>query len=109
MTPDEIARHLDSLTKPPGSLGRLEELAARLCLIQQSLLPDTRPRRLVVFAADHGVVAEGVSAWPSEVTGLMIRNILAGGAASSVLARATDTELVLVDVGSVSSPLPPRP
>ncbi|MBN9518258.1 nicotinate-nucleotide--dimethylbenzimidazole phosphoribosyltransferase [bacterium] len=108
MTHDEIARHLDSLTKPPGSLGRLEELAARLCSIQASLAPRTRPRRLVVFAADHGVVAEGVSAWPQAVTGLMVRNILAGGAASSVLARSTDTELVLVDVGAASDPLPPQ-
>jgi nicotinate-nucleotide--dimethylbenzimidazole phosphoribosyltransferase len=109
MTHDEVTRHLDSLTKPPGSLGRLEELAARLCLVQRSLRPVTRPRRLVLFAADHGVVAEGVSAWPSEVTGLMIENILSGGAASSVLARTTDTELVLVDVGAHSAPLPPRP
>jgi nicotinate-nucleotide--dimethylbenzimidazole phosphoribosyltransferase len=109
MTLDEIFRHLDALTKPPRSLGRLEELAARLCLIQQTLRPATRPRRLVVFAGDHGVLAEGVSAWPSEVTGLMIENILSGGAASSVLARATATELILVDVGARSVPLPPRP
>lgn len=109
MTHDEIARHLDALTKPPGSLGRLEELAARLCFVQQTLAPKTRPRRLILFAADHGVVAEGVSAWPSEVTGLMIRNILSGGAASSALARATDTELLLVDVGAVSDPLPEQP
>jgi nicotinate-nucleotide--dimethylbenzimidazole phosphoribosyltransferase len=109
MTPDAIARHLDQLTKPPGSLGRLEELAVRLCHIQQSLRPVTRPRRLVLFAADHGVVAEGVSAWPSEVTGLMIRNILAGGAASNALARVTGTELILVDVGALSAPLPSRP
>lgn len=108
MTHDEIVRHLDTLTKPPGSLGRLEELAARLAFVQQSLAPKTRPRRLVLFAADHGVVAEGVSAWPSEVTGLMISNIVSGGAASSVLARATDTELLLVDVGAVSDPLPAR-
>lgn len=109
MTLDEIVRHLDGLTKPPGSLGRLEELAARLCLIQQSLAPKTRPRRLVLFAADHGVVAEGVSAWPSEVTGLMVRNIVSGGAASSVLARSADTDLVLVDVGVACEPLRPQP
>lgn len=108
MNLDEITRHLDALTKPPGSLGRLEVLAARLCLIQQSPRPVTRPRRLVLFAADHGVVAEGVSAWPSEVTGRMIENILAGGSASRVLARATNTEWALVDVGSLSAPLAPR-
>src|SRR5438094_9290343 len=82
-------RHLDSLTKPPGSLGRLEDLAARLGVVQQSLAPRTRPRRVVLFAADHGVVAEGVTAWPAAVTGLMVKNIAAGGAASSVLARTT--------------------
>jgi nicotinate-nucleotide--dimethylbenzimidazole phosphoribosyltransferase len=94
------------LTKPPGSLGQLEELAARLCGIQQSLRPQVRPRRLVLFAADHGVVAEGVSAWPSDVTGLMIRNIVTGGAASSVLARVNQTDLHLVDVGALSECLP---
>lgn len=103
-----IAQHLNSLTKPPGSLGRFEDLAARLCLIQQSLRPLTRPRRLVVFAADHGVVAEGVSAWPSEVTGLMIANIVYGGAACSVLAKTTETELTVVDVGARSLPLGPQ-
>jgi nicotinate-nucleotide--dimethylbenzimidazole phosphoribosyltransferase len=109
MTRDEVLRHLDRLTKPPGSLGRLEELATRLCVIQGSLCPITRPRRIVLFAGDHGVVAEGVSAWPSEVTGLMVRNIVSGGAASSVLARATQTELVVVDVGAQSPPLPAQP
>lgn len=97
-----IWQHLDQLTKPPRSLGRLEELAARLCEIQQTLSPVTRPRRMVLFAADHGVVAEGVSAWPAEVTGLMIDNIRSGGAASSVLADSTGTELALVDVGACS-------
>lgn len=83
LTTTEIEAHLDNLTKPPGSLGRLERLAARLCLIQNTLKPASGPRRLTIFAADHGVVAEGVSAWPPEVTGLMIRNIVSGGAASS--------------------------
>jgi nicotinate-nucleotide--dimethylbenzimidazole phosphoribosyltransferase len=100
---------LDRLAKPPGSLGRLEDLAARLCTIQGTLSPRTRPRRLVVFAADHGVVAQGVTAWPSAVTGLMIRAIACGGAASTVLAESSGTELVLVDVGSGSEPLPPKP
>jgi nicotinate-nucleotide--dimethylbenzimidazole phosphoribosyltransferase len=95
----EIWAHLDSLTKPARSLGRLEDLAARLCEIQQTLSPQTMPRRLVLFAADHGVAAAGVTAWPSEVTRLMIANIREGGAASSVLARQTQTELVLIDVG----------
>lgn len=95
-----IRAHLDQLTKPPGSLGRLEDLAARLCLVQGRVDPQTKPRRLVIFAGDHGVVASGVSAWPSDVTTLMIDNIRKGGAASSVLARTTETELRLVDVGA---------
>jgi nicotinate-nucleotide--dimethylbenzimidazole phosphoribosyltransferase len=63
---------------------------------------------LVIFAADHGVVAEGVTAWPSSVTGVMIRSIVQGGAASSSLAASCDVELALVDVGSQSQPLPAR-
>ena len=106
LTLADIRRHLDSLTKPPGSLGRLEDLAARLCLIQQTLKPRARPRRAVLFAADHGVVVEGVTAWPAEVTGLMVRNIVAGGAASSVLARSSGTDLRVVDVGTLGPPLP---
>jgi nicotinate-nucleotide--dimethylbenzimidazole phosphoribosyltransferase len=109
LTPADIQAHLDNLTKPPGSLGRLEQVAARLCAIQQSLAPRTRPRRLVLFAADHGVVQAGVTAWPSDVTGLMIANIVGGGAASSVFSRVSGTELHLVDVGSVSAPLEPGP
>ena len=106
----EAARHhLDRLAKPPASLGRLEDLASRLCTIQGTLSPRTKPRRVVVFAADHGVVAEGVTAWPSSVTGVMIDSIVRDGAASSALAAACDAELVLVDVGSCSDPLPPRP
>ncbi len=101
---ETIQNHLDSLTKPPGSLARLEELAAKLCLCQQTLQPQTRPRQIVLFAADHGVIAEGVTAWPSEVTELMIHNILSGGAASSVLAKASHTALKLVDVGSAGRP-----
>lgn len=100
-----IWQHLDQLTKPPRSLGRLEELAARLCAVQQTLAPVTNPRRVVLFAADHGVVAEGVSAWPAEVTGRMIDNIRTGGAASSVLADSTGTQLRLIDVGALSGGL----
>ncbi|MEA1926661.1 MAG: nicotinate-nucleotide--dimethylbenzimidazole phosphoribosyltransferase [Candidatus Auribacterota bacterium] len=100
----KIQEYLDNLTKPPGSLGRLEELAVRLCEIQQTLKLRTSPRLLVVFAADHGVIEEHVTAWPSKVTELMIDNIIAGGAASSVLSDLTDTQLRLVDVGSFAGP-----
>jgi nicotinate-nucleotide--dimethylbenzimidazole phosphoribosyltransferase len=107
LTPAAIRRHLDRLTKPPGSLGRLEDLAVRLCDIQQTLAPKTQPRRLVLFAADHGVVAEGVTAWPAAVTHQMVVNIVAGGAASSVLARTTGTDLRLIDVGTHGPDLGP--
>lgn len=100
ITEAEIQSHLNSLAKPAGSLGRLEELAARLCRIQQTLQLQTGPRRTVLFAADHGVTAEGVSIWPAEVTSLMMDTIIEGKAASSVLAKSTGTELRLIDVGS---------
>jgi nicotinate-nucleotide--dimethylbenzimidazole phosphoribosyltransferase len=90
------------LTKPPGSLGRLEEVAGRLCAIQQTLLPRVSRRRIVVFAADHGVAAEGVSAYPAEVTGQMVGNFLAGGAAINALARVAGADLSVVDVGVAS-------
>ncbi len=68
LTADETRRHLDALAKSPSRPGRLEDLAAKLCLSQQTLAPQTTPRRAVVFAAYHGVVAAWVSAWPSVVT-----------------------------------------
>ena len=99
LTADEIWTHLDSLTKPPRSLGRLEALALRLCTIQQSMTPHTKPRRLVLFAGDHGVVESGVSAWPSAVTASMVRTIRSGRAASTIFAKETGTEVALVNVG----------
>lgn len=95
----DIWARLDSLAKPKRSLGRLEELAARIATIQRSLTPSVRPRRLALFAADHGVVASGVSAWPSEVTGLMVRTIVANRAASTALAAAHHCDLRVIDVG----------
>lgn len=105
LTSANIWRHLDGLTKPPCSLGRLEELAVRLCVIQQTLAPKTTPRRLVIFAADHGVAASGVTAWPMSVTGLMVRNMCSGGAASTVLARQAGVDVVLVNVGTSEEPI----
>ena len=90
---------LANLTKPVGSLGRLEVLAARLCGIQQTVSPRATPRRIVVFAADHGVTAEGVSAYPAAVTPQMVSNFLRGGAAINVLARAAGADVCVVDVG----------
>jgi nicotinate-nucleotide--dimethylbenzimidazole phosphoribosyltransferase len=93
---------LDALAKPPGSLGMLERLAERLAVTQGTLKPQTRPRRLLIFAGDHGVVAEGVGIWPSTVTAAMIGLVAEGRATSSALARTSDTDLVLVDVGSLA-------
>jgi len=98
-------RHQLELTKPPGSLGRLEEIANRCAAIRETLAPTASRPRIVVFAADHGVCAEGVSAYPQEVTAQMVANYLRGGAAINALARAGDIELQVVDVG-VLAPIP---
>jgi nicotinate-nucleotide--dimethylbenzimidazole phosphoribosyltransferase len=87
------------LTKPPLSLGRLEEVANRVVGIQQSLTPQIDPARIVVFAADHGVAAEGVSPYPREVTAQMVLNFLAGGAAINSLCRTNQIQLRIVDCG----------
>ena len=87
------------LTKPPGSLGRLEDVACRLAGIQGTALPTVRNRWIVVAAADHGVTADSVSAYPQEVTAQMVRNFLSGGAAINVLARHCGARLMVVDAG----------
>lgn len=92
-------RRLDSLTKPQGSLGRLESLAAQVCAVQRTLTPTIASPVAIVFAADHGVADRGVSAYPRAVTEQMVRNFLRGGAAISVLARLAGTELWIVDAG----------
>lgn len=109
MNSDDVQAHIDGLAKPRGSLGRIEALAVRLGTIQATLAPRTTPRRIVLFAADHGVVAAGVTAWPQDVTGLMVATIASGRAASTVLARATQTDLRLIDVGTMSGPLESPP
>lgn len=97
--------HLDQLTKPPGSLGRIEQVGAWWCGASGRCPPDVPGRaRLLTFAGDHGVTAEGVSPYPSAVTVQMVRNFLAGGAAVNVFARHVGVELVVVDVG-VAGPL----
>jgi nicotinate-nucleotide--dimethylbenzimidazole phosphoribosyltransferase len=94
-----VQHRLDRKTKPTGSLGRLESLALQLALIQQRERPLLEAPQLVVFAADHGIAARGVSAYPSEVTAQMVLNFLAGGAAVSVLARQHGLALTVVDCG----------
>ena len=95
---------LDAKTKPPGSLGRLEELACRLAAIRDEVPRASLQPAIVVAAADHGVAAEGVSAYPQVVTGQMLANFANGGAAVSVLAREAGARLVVVDAGVAASP-----
>jgi nicotinate-nucleotide--dimethylbenzimidazole phosphoribosyltransferase len=95
------------LTKPTGSLGRLEVVGARLAAIAGACPPPSpEPAAVVVFAGDHGVVASGVTPWPQEVTALMVQTFAAGGAAICVLARGVGATVDVVDVG-VASPLDP--
>jgi len=93
-----------SLTKPPGSLGRLEPLVIRLAAMQGEVRPVVDPVWIAVFAADHGVADEGVSAFPQAVTGEMLRNFARGGAAISVLARELGAHLEVMDLGTVNDP-----
>jgi nicotinate-nucleotide--dimethylbenzimidazole phosphoribosyltransferase len=90
---------LDQKTKPQGSLGRLEALALQLALALNAEKPQLLQPQLVVFAADHGIAAQGVSAFPAEVTRQMVLNFLAGGAAVSVLARQHGLALTVADCG----------
>jgi nicotinate-nucleotide--dimethylbenzimidazole phosphoribosyltransferase len=106
---DDAQARLDALAKPPGSLGTLERLAARLAVTQGRLDPRTRPRRLVVFAGDHGVVAEGVGLWPSAVTGAMMRLMRAGRSSASALGRVAGADFLLVDAGSCTEGLEAGP
>ncbi len=92
-------KHLDNLTKPVGSLGRLEAFAQQITLITENKSSFLDKKVIFTFAGDHGVTAEGVSAFPKEVTQQMVLNILRGGAAINVLARHAGAEVVMVDIG----------
>lgn len=96
---DKARGRLDSLTKPLGSLGRLEPLAAQIYAICSGAIELPLKKAVYVFAADHGVTCEGVSAYPREVTAQMVQNFLSGGAAINVLARLHQADLTVVDVG----------
>ena len=98
----------DTLTKPLGSLGRLEELSVLLAGIFGQPIPKIRRKSVILAAGDHGVVAEGVSAYPQEVTPQMVHNFLRGGAAINVLARHAGADIVILDAG-VAADLPPHP
>ena len=101
------ARQLD-LTKPPGSLGRIEEVSLRLAGILGTERPSIGGKAVIVAAGDHGVVAQGVTGYPQEVTAQMVLNFLAGGAAISVLCSHLGVRQMIVDAGVISD-LPSHP
>jgi nicotinate-nucleotide--dimethylbenzimidazole phosphoribosyltransferase len=96
----EVAqKRLDNLTKPLGSLGRLEEFARRLVAIFEDTMPSINKKAVFTFAGDHGVTEEGVSAYPKEVTPQMVFNFLRGGAGINVLARHAGADVIVIDIG----------
>jgi nicotinate-nucleotide--dimethylbenzimidazole phosphoribosyltransferase len=95
----KVAEYIDTLTKPVGSLGRLEEIAIQLGEITGEAFPEVSPAGVIVFAADHGIVKEGVSAYPQEVTAQMVHNFVNGGAGINVFSRQIGAKLEIVDVG----------
>jgi nicotinate-nucleotide--dimethylbenzimidazole phosphoribosyltransferase len=99
-------KRLDTLTKPLGSLGTLEDIAAQMVSIRQQMSNEPLHKAVYVFAADHGITAEGVSAYPSEVTHQMVLNFLAKGAAINVLAKLHKAEMKIIDVGVNAAFLP---
>ncbi|NLZ38612.1 MAG: nicotinate-nucleotide--dimethylbenzimidazole phosphoribosyltransferase [Firmicutes bacterium] len=107
-TEKEAQKHLDNLTKPVGSLGVLEEIARKIAGITRNAKPTIPQKTSILMAGDHGVVAEGVSAYPQEVTAQMVLNFLSGGAAMNVLARHAGAKLIVVDIG-VAADLPDHP
>jgi len=100
---EDARRRQASLTKPPGSLGLLEEISVRLCGIKGEMTADLGGKVIILCAADHGVVEEGVSAYPQEVTAQMLANFADRGAAINVLAGYAGARVVLVDMGTVGS------
>ncbi len=103
---DEAIRHaIDTKTKPLGALGIVETLAAQVARVQGTLTPRLERCRLTLFAGDHGIAHEGVSAYPQAVTRQMVANFLAGGAAANVFARANGVDLQVVDAGVAGDPM----
>ena len=99
LTVDGVRAAIDQKTKPPGSLGQVEILAAQLALLQNTLSPSVETARVIVFGADHGITEEGVSAYPATVTPQMMGNFSSGGAAVCVLSNAANIAVEVVDVG----------
>lgn len=104
----EVRKQLDQLTKPTGSLGVLEDIATQLGGMTNHPFPNVSKKAVVVMAADHGVAAEGVSAYPQEVTVQMVQNFVNGGAAINVLARQTGAAVVVVDLGVAGPVVSPQ-
>jgi nicotinate-nucleotide--dimethylbenzimidazole phosphoribosyltransferase len=103
---EEARGRLDSLTKPLGSLGKLEDLASAIYCVQEHFPLAVDPARVIVAAGDHGVTAEGVSVYPSEVTRQMVANFLSGGAAVNVLSKVAGAQIQVVDVGMAGERFP---
>ncbi|HZH45620.1 MAG TPA: nicotinate-nucleotide--dimethylbenzimidazole phosphoribosyltransferase [Roseococcus sp.] len=101
-----LAAQIDGKAKPPGALGRIEALAAQIATVQGSLAPRMEQCGLLILAGDHGLAAEGVSAYPAAVTRQMVLNFLAGGAAANVFAATLGAEVRVVDCGILGEPLP---
>lgn len=100
---EKVTSYIDTLLKPVGSLGRLEELAIQLTEITGLQIPEIAPPGIIVFAADHGIAKEGVSAYPMEVTEQMVESIVKGGAAINVFGRGIEAVFSIVDVGVAAS------
>lgn len=100
---EKAQQHQNCLTKPQGSLGLLEQIAIKLCAIQKTLNPNVDQTGIYIFAADHGVVEEGVSAFPQAVTVEMLKNFVAGGAAISVLAKQINATLDVINMGTLEA------
>ena len=96
---EEAKERVDNLTKPVGSLGRLEEIAVRLCGITGSMAPDTGKKTAIVMAADNGVCSEGVAAYPQQVTALMAKGMVEGTAGVAVFARMLGADIRVIDIG----------
>ena len=104
----EAQARQDTLTKPPGSLGRLEELSVQLAGIQGTARLQTKDKAIITIAGDHGVVAEKIGNWPQDVTAQMVYNFLRGGAGINVFAHQVGARVIVIDMG-VATELEPNP
>lgn len=108
VTEAAVRARLDAQARPPGSMGRIEDVAVQLALIQQRMDPRVDAIQLLIFAADHGVMEDGVSRYPAEVTQAMVATFMAGKATANAFARVVDAEVTIIDAG-VNADLAPHP